>query len=119
MSDKARLDALSAMIAQRLTNEPERPKIRLLNASDFERGDMGPPLDGVSRAWMIARVHDLRRMYGLDWLVRQETSATRGSLAGLEDDALRALLADVERAAQYLRDGVEIEETGLIRSIAP
>lgn len=119
MSDKARLDALSALITQRLKDEPERPKLRLVTAADFDRGDAGAPLDGPSRAWVIARIHDLRRLYGLDWLIRQETRSTRGSLAALEDDPLRALLANVELAAQSFRDGVPLEDTGLVRDLTP
>lgn len=114
MSDKARLDALSELIAQQLKARPERPKLRLLTEADFERDAAW--LDGATRVWVIERIHDLRRMYGLDWLVRQETRSTRGSLSALDDGALRALLADVELAAQSIRDNIPIEDTGLVRN---
>lgn len=116
MNDRARLDALSAIILERLQGEPERPRLRLITAADFESNDTGAPLDGPTRAWVIARIHDLRGLYGLDWLVRQETKSTRGSISALEDDALRSLFRDVEQAAQCLRDGVPLEDTGLLRS---
>lgn len=116
MTDKERLDALSALILLQLSAEPPRPKLRLITAADFDRSTQAPGLDSPTRSWITSRIHDLRRMYGLDWLVRQETRATQGSITALEDDQLRNLLADVERAAQCLRENVPLEDAGLIRT---
>lgn len=64
---------------------------------------------------MLARIRDLRRMYRLGWLVRQETFNVP-ALECLEDRELSALLQDMERARECLQDDVSFEEAGLVRS---
>lgn len=72
-------------------------------------------MDAISRDAVLARIRDLRRMYRLGWLVRQETFNV-AALECLEDRELSALLQDMERARECLQDDVSFEEAGLVRS---
>ncbi|QWF19272.1 hypothetical protein [Lysobacter capsici] len=112
MTDKARLDALSTMVADRLRELPARPKFRIVTPADFDVG-ASKSLTAIDRAWHLDRIADLKRMYSLDWLVRQETRRA-GSVVGLDDDSLRALLDLMETARECIRDDVPFEDRGLI-----
>ena len=73
--------------------------------------------DDITRNAVIFRIRDLQRMFGLGWLVRQETFHVPG-LECLEDGELSSLLSDMERARECLDEGIDLEHTGLIRSRA-
>ncbi len=73
--------------------------------------------DEVTRNAVISRIRDLQRMFGLGWLVRQETFHVP-TIECLEDGELSALLSDMERARECITDGIDIEHTGLIRNRA-
>ena len=88
---------------------PYKPPLRLVQPAK------PPVFDSVTRDSMLGRIRDLRRMYGLGWLVRQETFDI-GPMECLEDRALSALLHDMERARECLRDDVSFEDAGLLRS---
>ena len=64
---------------------------------------------------MISRIRDLQRMYGLGWLVRQETFHVP-ALECLEDGELSALLSDMERARECIAEAI-IEVTGAFEAI--
>ena len=63
------------------------------------------------------RIRRLQRMYGLQWLVEQETFNTPG-LDSLEDAQLSALLQQVERARECLVDGTGFDDAGLVQNTA-
>lgn len=67
------------------------------------------------RASLLKRISDLRRMYRLGWLVRQETF-TVGKLTDLDDAALLCLLKRMERASQCPVDDVSYEDADLIKT---
>jgi len=66
------------------------------------------------REWIREQIRTLRRIYNLDWFVRQEMFGKYG-LEDLSDEELVSLLRLVERAVQCIRDEVSFEEAGLIR----
>jgi len=67
------------------------------------------------RDWIRQQILTLRRIYGLEWFVRQEMFG-RLNLEELADEELRALLHSVERAVLCIREGVSFEDAGLIRT---
>lgn len=88
--------------------ERSRPKLRLIQPARPTR------FDAITRDCCIRRVRDLQRLYGLGWLVRQETF-DRAGIETLEDDELSSLLKTMEQAAECCREGVPLEDVGFIR----
>lgn len=103
--------------------------VRLLAAIEGERKEprKGPELsiasgpaesfkqEGPTRSAMIQRISDLRRMYRLGWLVRQETF-TIGTIYDLDDAALACLIKRMERAIECPADDVSYEDAGLVKN---
>lgn len=81
---------------------------------------MAPPiadafkLDAISRDAYIRRIRWLSRAFRLQWLLDQGTFHV-ASIECLEDAELSALLGDMERARECMRDDVSFEDAGLIR----
>lgn len=89
----------------------EKPKLRLVKA------DPGPDpkrLDSVSREAHFRRIRWLARAFRLQWLLDQGTFHV-ASIECLDDDELSALLTDMERGRECMRDDVSFEDAGLIR----
>lgn len=61
------------------------------------------------------RVRDIAAIYGLDWLLRQETAHENNVLDRVSDGDLIALLNTMERAREACDDEVPLHELGLIR----
>jgi hypothetical protein len=73
--------------------------------------------DAITRECCIRRIRDLQKAYGLGLLVRQEIF-DRPGIESLEDEDLSALHAKMEQAAECCREGIPLEDTGLIRRLA-
>lgn len=74
-------------------------------------------LDLVSRDVIYRRLRDLSRMYGLGWLITQETPRVGGTIECLSDDGLLSLLEMMERARECLVEGISFDEAGLVRQL--
>ncbi len=105
----ARLRELASEMAAAM-GSPPKPKqgLRVVGAQPETRDR------AIFRDAMLGRIRDLRDMYRLHWLVRQETFG-RGQLENLDDSDLSALLSMMEKARECIRDDVPFEEQGLIR----
>ena len=114
MSEKSRLEALARMVAAEIDGSPERPKLRLVRREDFAATLSG--LDAPTRGLYCNRIRDIARLYRLDWLVRQECSATYGAIEALDDDDLVDLHSTMERARECVVEGVSLDEAGLVRA---
>lgn len=102
----ALLDKLQARIAA----APVKPRLVVVPPADGW-------MDAISKEAHCKRIKYLARAYGLRWLVDQETF-TVASVECLDDDALSALLHDMERARECMRDDVSFEDAGLVRARA-
>lgn len=67
---------------------------------------------------MLQRIRFLRRAFRLDWMV-QQAAFNRGGVDSLEDQELAALLRDMERARACIREGIALEDAGLVRDVSP
>lgn len=102
------------MVAAEIDGSPERPKLRVVRAHDFE--NQTAKLDTVTRGLYCTRIRDISRLYRLDWLVRQECSFSFGALEALDDDDLVNLHTTMERARECIVEGVPLDEAGLVRA---
>lgn len=96
---KELLDKLEKRIAA--APKPPRP----VGATLFNDND---------RDWIREQIRSLRRIYGLDWFVRQELFGKFG-IEELSDEELASLLGRIERAVMCIREGVSFEDADLIR----
>lgn len=62
-----------------------------------------------------SRVRDIASLYGLGWLLRQETAHAGNLLERLNDEELRSLLNTMERAREACDEEIPLHELGLIR----
>lgn len=107
------MGALAALIRERARSAPlVKPRLRLVTLAAPEPGAFH--LDDVSRNGHFRRIRWLSRAFRLQWLVDQATFSVP-ALECLEDAELSALLSDMERARECLRDDVSFEDAGLIR----
>lgn len=109
LSDK-KIQELAEKLAAHIEPSVEhaRPKLRLIRPPRPTR------FDSITRDCCIRRIRDLQRLYGLQWLVRQEIF-DQPSLETLEDDALLALHKTIEGAAECIREGIPLEDAGYLR----
>lgn len=104
------MEELVRLIRERARSGPrDRPKLRVVRTSD------PPELDPAQRSYYIRRIGWMAQAYRLQWLVDQETWEV-GAVDRLDDEALRELLRDMERARECLRDGIAYDDAGLVRS---
>jgi hypothetical protein len=102
--------------------------VKLLAAIEGERKEPTPTpklgvagkqsesvIEAPSRAAMLKRIADLKRMYRLGWLVNQETF-TIGTIYDLDDAALACVIKRMERAIECPVDDVSYEEAGLVKN---
>ncbi len=89
----------------------KRPDLRLVTPA--------PPrphtLDQVTRESHLRMIRHLRNRWNLQVLVDQATFG-RGSLDQLEDEEIVQLHHDMHRAFECGREGISLEEAGLIRT---
>lgn len=72
-------------------------------------------LTALQRDALYARIRDIAQLYGLGWLIRQESMHVNGLMECLSDDDLLALMGKMDRAVEALMDGVPFAEVGLVR----
>jgi hypothetical protein len=106
------LEALAQALARKVKGEaPRKPKLRLVQQP-------APSIfDSVTRACILDRIRTLRRMWALGWIVDQATF-NQPNLDALADEALSALLKDMERARECIAEGISFEDAGLVRNLA-
>ena len=104
---------LVAILEQRLGAKvpAKRPDLRLVESPPPPRRRT---LDAITRESHLRMIRHLRRRWSLELLVDQATFG-RGSLDQLEDDEIVRLHDDMHRAFECTRDGISLEEAGLIR----
>ena len=106
----SKAEALLTKLQERIAAAPAKPRLTVVPAQ--------PGMyDPITRDAVLSRIRDLRRMYRLGWLVRQETF-NAPALECLEDAELSKLLQDMERARECLQDDISFEEAGLVRARA-
>lgn len=108
-----RLQALANMISAQLESAPPRPKLRLIRREDLVAEPKG--MDAATRDLHYRIARDLARMYGLGWLIRQETEHVGGAMELLDDDELRRLRGKLDRARDCLVEGIAFDDAGLVR----
>jgi hypothetical protein len=72
-------------------------------------------MDPITRTSHVKMIRHLSRIYKLQVLVDQATFG-HGAIEDLPDDALRALHKDLDTAIEEGRNGIPLEDTGLIRT---
>jgi hypothetical protein len=105
--ERERLKKLARQLAD-LTAERKPPKLSIVPVKNDQFAE-------PERIWIREQIMSLRRIYALDWFVRQEMYG-KLDLRDLDDEDLLALLRSVERAVCCIRDGVSFEDAGLIRT---
>lgn len=107
------MNELVALLKERVKSAPQpKPKLKLIKLETPQ--NKGFSMDSISREAHIRRIRWLARAFRLQWLLDQETFHV-AAIECLEDDALSALLRDMERARECMRDDVSFEDAGLIR----
>jgi hypothetical protein len=106
------LEALAQALARKVKGEgPKKPKLRLIQPTPKAI------YDSITRACILDRIRTVRRMWHLGWLVDQATF-NQPNLDALSDEALAALLRDLERARECIAEGIPFEDAGLVRNLA-
>lgn len=90
----------------------DRPALRLVQDAPPKSQEF--TLDPISREAHVRRIRWLARAFRLQWLMDQGTFHV-ATIECLDDAELSALLADMERARECMRDDVSFEDAGLIR----
>ncbi len=72
-------------------------------------------MTALQRDALYARIRDIAQLYGLGWLIRQESMHVNGLMECLSDEDLNALMGKMDRAVEALMDGVPFAEVGLVR----
>mgnify|MGYP006193912017 CR=1 FL=1 len=105
------LEALAHALAEKVKRSAVRPKpkLRVVTAAK------PTAFDAITRDSILRRVRFLARSYRLQWLVDQHTFNVAG-IDCLDDEAMPALLNDLERARECIADGVSFEDAGLLKS---
>lgn len=106
------LERLASALARKVRrHSSQKPRLQVVQEAAAGR------YDAITRQSVLARIRFLSRAYRLRWLVEQETF-NQPSLENLTDDALAALLRDMERARECIAEGITFEDAGLVRSTA-
>ena len=117
----SRVDQMAELVALRARRKlGAKASLRVVGLGSVQREVPSAPsrgqLDPQSRNVICARIRDLSRMYGLAWLVRQETTSVMGTIECLDDDGLLSLHQLMERARECQVEGIGFDEAGLVRS---
>lgn len=72
-------------------------------------------MDPITRASHVRMIKHLRRIYRLHCLVDQATFG-KGEIEDLSDEEVVALHRELERARDCIRDGISLEDAGLLKS---
>lgn len=105
------MEALAAVIAQRVGKHKQPPKLRAIKTPK------PTVIDSITRDSILRRIRWLRDQYNLGCLIEQATFNTPG-IDCLEDAELIRLHREMEDARECCVEGVSIEEAGFIRNIA-
>lgn len=117
--DEARARQLVAFIEARLeaSKRSEVGRLRLVGeAGPMEEHD--PSESMADRDWLLRRIRFLQSNYSLDFLVDQETYRLHGGIHALPVKKLQRLHLLMEKARELVIDGVNLEDAGLVRTIA-
>lgn len=103
-------------------NQLLRDELANIFATELAAGRI-VPLQGGSvdartptRRYYLRRIRWLAECYGLGWQIDQATVGH--PLDSLDDDGLRALLADMEHGRRCCVEGVSHDDAGLVREAA-
>jgi hypothetical protein len=105
------MEALAAVIAQRVGKHKQQPKLRVIATP------RPSVIDSITRDCILRRIRWLRDQYNLGCLIEQATFNLPG-VDCLEDAELMQLHREMEDARECCIEGVSIEEAGFIRNVA-
>lgn len=122
-------DKLAELIALRAKRKlGPRAGMRLVGRENLHRELPGAPkpspkperlMDDITRESRLRLIRELARSYrscGFNLIVKQATVGKTG-LDELTDEEVIQLHRDLDRARECLRDGIDFEDAGLVRSI--
>lgn len=113
MKENLALEALADALARKVKRHTGvTPHLQIVATPKVR---LAASMDSVTRMCAIRRIQMLARVYRLHILLEQGIFGL-SNIEQLEDDALRALLEDMERGRECVVEGVSLEEAGLIRS---
>lgn len=106
------MEKLAQAIAERVhAAQRGKPKLRLVDTPAPAKRLMC----AVTRSSHIRVINHHRRWYGLQLLVDQACIGYAG-IDDLPDEAILALHRDIDRARECIKDGISLEDAGLIRA---
>lgn len=105
------MEALAAVIAQRVEKRKQAPKLRVITTPK------PTVIDTITRDCILRRIRWLRDQYNLGCLIEQATFNLPG-VDCLEDADLMQLHREMEDARECCVEGISIEEAGFIRNVA-
>lgn len=116
----AQLDKVAELLALRAQRKlGKKASLRVVGLGNLHREvPSAPPrstIDPVTRDAHLKRIRWIARTYRLNWLVDQHVFGLPGAEC-LEDADLLELHREMEQGAECCREGVPLEDVGLIRA---
>lgn len=113
---REKLRELAQQMAVHMGVEREKPQLHVVGAKSGKKVTARPgSMDPITRLSHVRMIRHLSRIYKLQVLVDQATFGL-GSIEDLPDEALKALHKDLDTAIEEGRNGIPLEDTGLIRT---